>query len=146
MQRLEVAVLSAKYVTVDGLQHFIQQAVHRPPDEIAHLRTAPGHDVQHLGQLAVADDLRAVDVGAGLGMAARAGDGDAVDGGVDLAVAAAVEPMAVGVAGADRDRRDAAGAGEFGVAGERWAPAISPISLPAVSGPKPGSASSCGAA
>ena len=28
---------------------------------------------------------------------------------------------------------------------KRWAPAISPISLPAVSGPKPGSASSCGA-
>jgi hypothetical protein len=28
----------------------------------------------------------------------------------------------------------------------RWAPAISPISLPAVSAPKPGSASSCGAA
>jgi hypothetical protein len=28
---------------------------------------------------------------------------------------------------------------------KRWAPAISPISLPAVNGPKPGSASSCGA-
>ena len=54
----------------------------------------------------------------GLGVAAHAGDGDAVDGGVDLAVAAAVEAMAVGVAGADGDRGDAAGAGELGVAGE----------------------------
>jgi hypothetical protein len=88
----------------------------------------------------------AFDVGLGLGVAAGAGDGDAVDGGVDLAVAAAVEAVAVGLARADRDRCDAGGAGEFGVAGERWAPAISPISLPAVSGPKPGSASSCGAA
>jgi hypothetical protein len=58
------------------------------------------------------------DVGAGLGVAARAGDGDAVDGGVDLAVAAAVEAVAVGLAGADRDRCDAAGAGELGVGGE----------------------------
>jgi hypothetical protein len=51
-------------------------------------------------------------------VAARAGDGDAVDGGVDLAVAAAVEAVAVGLAGADRDRCDAAGAGELGVGGE----------------------------
>ena len=58
------------------------------------------------------------DVVAGLGVAARAGDGDAVDGGVDLAVAAAVEPVAVGVARADRDRRDAGGAGELGLAAE----------------------------
>jgi hypothetical protein len=51
-------------------------------------------------------------------VAAQTSDGDAVDGGVDLAVAAAVEAVAVGVAGADRDRGDAAGAGELGVAGE----------------------------
>jgi hypothetical protein len=41
-----------------------------------------------------------------------------VDGGVDLAVAAAVQAVAVGLARADRDRCDAAGAGELGVAGE----------------------------
>src|SRR3954454_9798983 len=58
------------------------------------------------------------DVGLGLGVAAQAGDGDAVDGGVDLAVAAAVEAVAVGLAGADRDRGDARGAGELGVGGE----------------------------
>ena len=52
------------------------------------------------------------------GVAAQAGDGDAVDGVVDLAVAAAVQAVAVGVAGADRDRGDAGGAGELGVGGE----------------------------
>ena len=51
-------------------------------------------------------------------MAAGAGDGDAMDRGVDLAVAAAVQPVAVGAAGADRDRSDAGGAGELGVGGE----------------------------
>src|SRR3954470_16020905 len=56
------------------------------------------------------------DVVLGLGVAAQAGDGDAVDGRVDLAVAAAVEPVAVGLAGADGDRSDAGGAGELGVA------------------------------
>ena len=58
------------------------------------------------------------DVVLGFGVTAQARDGDAVDGGVDLAVAAAVEAVAVGVAGADRDRRDAGGARELGVAGE----------------------------
>jgi hypothetical protein len=58
----------------------------------------------------------AFDVGACLGVAAGAGDGDAVDGGVDLAVAAAVEAVAVGLAGADWDWCDAAGAGELRVA------------------------------
>ena len=60
----------------------------------------------------------AFDVGLGFGVAAQPRDRDAVDGGVDLAVAAAVEPMAVGVARADRDRGDPGGAGELGVAGE----------------------------
>src|SRR4051794_40318223 len=60
----------------------------------------------------------AFDVGLGLGVAARAGNGDAVDGGVELSVAAAVEAMAVGLARADRDRGDAAGPRELGVAGE----------------------------
>ena len=52
----------------------------------------------------------AVDVGAGFGVAAGARDGDAVDGGVELAVAAAVEAVAVGLAGTDRDWGEAAGA------------------------------------
>ena len=38
--------------------------------------------------------------------------------GVDLAVAAAIEAVAVGLAGADRDRREPGGAGELGVGGE----------------------------
>ena len=58
------------------------------------------------------------DVGLGLGVAASAGDGDAVDCRVDLAVAAAVEAVAVGFAGADGDRCEAGGAGELGVAVE----------------------------
>jgi hypothetical protein len=41
-----------------------------------------------------------------------------VDGGVDLAVAASVQAVAVGLARADGDRGDAAGAGELGVACE----------------------------
>ena len=52
----------------------------------------------------------AVDVGAGFGVAASPGHGDAVDGGVELAVAAAVEAVAVGLAGTDRDWGEAAGA------------------------------------
>src|SRR3954447_8164208 len=60
----------------------------------------------------------AVEGGLGFGVAAGGGDGDAVDGGVDLAVAAAVEPVAVGLAGAVRDRRDAGGAGELGLGAE----------------------------
>src|SRR5512132_2650582 len=58
------------------------------------------------------------DVVLGLGVAAQAGDGDAMDRGVDLAVAAAVEAVAVGLAGADGDRRDAGSAGELGVSRE----------------------------
>src|SRR5512133_3396560 len=58
------------------------------------------------------------DVVLGLGVAAQAGDGDAVDGRVDLAVAAAVQSVAVAVAGADGDRGDAGGARELGIAGE----------------------------
>src|SRR5215218_959975 len=51
-------------------------------------------------------------------VAAQAGDRDAVDRGVDLAVAAAVEPVTAGVAGADRDRGDPGGPGELGVRSE----------------------------
>ena len=57
----------------------------------------------------------ASDVVLGFRVAAGAGDRDAMDGGVDLSVAAAVESVAVGLAGADRDRREAGRAGELGV-------------------------------
>jgi hypothetical protein len=60
----------------------------------------------------------AVEVGLCLGVASRTGDGDAMQRGVDLAVPAAIEAMAVGLAGADRDRRHAGGAGELGLAAE----------------------------
>jgi hypothetical protein len=54
------------------------------------------------------------DVVARLRVAAGAGDDHAVKRRVDLAVAALVEPLAVGVARAGRDRRNAGGAGELG--------------------------------
>src|SRR5215207_8049272 len=58
----------------------------------------------------------ASDVVLGLGVAAQAGDGNAVDGGVDLAVAAAIQAVPVGLARANRDRGDAGGARELGIA------------------------------
>ena len=60
----------------------------------------------------------AVQVGAGGGVAGGAGDGDDVDGAVELAVAAAVQPVAVGVAGAGGDRGGAGVTGKAGVAAE----------------------------
>jgi hypothetical protein len=58
-----------------------------------------------------------------------------------------VEAVAVGVAGADRERRDPAGAGELGVAGEPLGAGDLADELAGrLGGPKPGSPSSCGAA
>src|SRR3954452_20044059 len=59
-----------------------------------------------------------VDVVLGLGVAAGAGDDDAVQCGVDLAVAALVEALSLGVAGAGGDWRNAGGAGQLGWGGE----------------------------
>jgi hypothetical protein len=53
-----------------------------------------------------------------LGVTACAGDCDAVDGGVDLAVAAAIEPVAIGAAEADGDRCEAGRPDELGVGGK----------------------------
>jgi hypothetical protein len=86
------------------------------------------------------------DVGLRFGVAAQPRDRDAVDGGIDMAVATAVEPMAVGVARADWDRCDAAGASELGVGGKALRAGDLADELAGGSGPKPGSASSCGAA
>ena len=86
------------------------------------------------------------EVGLGFGVAAGAGDGDAVDRGVDLAVAAAVEAVAVGLARATGIGAIPPARASLASLEKRCAPAISPISLPAVNGPKPGSESSCGAA
>jgi hypothetical protein len=63
--------------------------------------------------LGLAFGLLACEVVAGLLVAAAARDGDAVDGGVVLAVAAAVQAMANGSAGADGDRGQAGGACEL---------------------------------
>lgn len=57
----------------------------------------------------------ASDVVLGFRVAAGACDRDAMDGGIDLSVAAAVESVAVCLAGADRDRCEAGRARELGV-------------------------------
>ena len=67
---------------------------------------------------ALAFAASAGDVVARLRVTARAGDDHAVQRRVDLAVAALVEPVALGVARAGGDRRDAGGAGELGRRGE----------------------------
>jgi hypothetical protein len=59
--------------------------------------------------------------------------------GVDLAVAAAVEAVAVGLAGADRDRSDAGGPGELGVACEAAGAGDLADELGRGQRPKPGS-------
>jgi hypothetical protein len=81
----------------------------------------------------------------GLGVAAQAGDGDAMDGRVDLAVAAAVEAVAVGLARVTGMGATPAARASLASLANLPAPAISPTSLAAVSGPRPGSQSSCGA-
>ena len=60
----------------------------------------------------------AVDVGAGLRVAAGASDRDAMDRGVDLAVAAAIETVAIGAPGTDWDRREPGRSRELRIAGE----------------------------
>jgi hypothetical protein len=88
--------------------------------------------------------LAAGDVVLGCGVAAGAGDDDAVKRGVDLAVAALVEALSLGVAGAGGDGRDAGGAASSAGVAKRCA-GDPPTSLAAVSGPNPGWESSCGA-
>src|SRR5690242_1888530 len=57
-----------------------------------------------------------LDVGAGAGVIAHATQHDGVQGVVGCAVAAAVEPVSVGAAGAGRDRCHSAQVGEGGLA------------------------------
>ena len=90
--------------------------------------------------------LLAGEVGGGLGVQAALGDGEAVQRAVELAVAAAVEAVAVRCA---RRRRGSAPTpamrASLASVAKRSTPAISPISLAAVSTPQPRSASSRGA-
>jgi hypothetical protein len=59
-------------------------------------------EAAHGVPVALAFGASELDVGLGFGVAARAGDGDAMDPGCELAVAATVEAVTVGLAGADR--------------------------------------------
>ena len=82
--------------------------------------------------------LAAGDVVLGLGVAAGAGDDDAVKRGVDLAVAALVEALSLGVAGAGGDRRDAGGARELGRGGKALRAGDLADELGRRQGPEPG--------
>jgi len=69
----------------------------------------------------------------------------AVDRRVDLAIPAAVQPVAVGIAGADRDRRHVSRSGELGIGYEPLRAGDLADELGRGSGPNPGSESDCGA-
>jgi hypothetical protein len=89
--------------------------------------------------------LFAFEVGGGVGAVAGFVDCEAVKRAVELAVAAAVEAVAVGVPVEARIGAAPPVRASLASVANRSAPAISPISLAAVSGPQPRSASSCGA-
>ena len=73
------------------------------------------------------------------------GERDDVQRAVELSVTAAMQPVAVGVAGAGRDGRGAGVAGEVPVGRKRSPPAVWPMMIAAVTVPQPGWARSCGA-
>ena len=92
----------------------VSAVVEQPPDpagEVA-FEAADGFE------LGFAFGVFAVEVGAGLGVGPGAGERDDVERPVELAVPAAVQPVALGVAGAGRDRGGAGVSGEAGVGGE----------------------------
>src|SRR5450755_1373168 len=70
-----VAHLAAKDVAVEGRERLVEDADEGTSGKIARPGLLPGHDVEDLGQLAVADDLAALEVGAVRGRFAG-GDGD----------------------------------------------------------------------
>jgi hypothetical protein len=76
---------------------------------------------------------------------AKLGDGNAVECSIQLPVAAPTQPVAVGPSRADRDRRDPGVHGKQASERKRVTPAVSAMSLAAVSGPQPGRLSRLGA-
>src|SRR5579863_4074284 len=57
LQGIVITIFPQEYLAIYRLQHVIEQTVGWPADEIAEIGTLPRHDVQHLGELAVAGDL-----------------------------------------------------------------------------------------
>src|SRR5215831_6299704 len=68
-----VAHLAAEHVAVHRRQRLVEHAAWWAARQVALQRLLPRHDVEHLRQLAVADDLRALDVGAVLREGGRCG-------------------------------------------------------------------------
>ena len=91
-------------------------------------------------QAALTGPLFALQVGASSGVAAALDDRDCVQRAVELPVAVAVESVAALLAGATPANR-----ANCASLPKRPAPAISPMTLPAISAPQPSSSSSCGA-
>src|SRR5205814_9845034 len=82
------------------------------------------------------------DVQRGARVVAELGQREHVDGVVELAVAAGIQAVAIGAPGADRDRcAQAPSRASCASLLNRSIPAISPISLAAISTPPPGPAS-----
>src|SRR5207253_2097767 len=81
LERVVIAVFPLKDVPVERLQHLIEKTVHRPAREISEIGAFPRHDVEHLRKLAVARDVRRIELepigslarGAGRGSCALAG-------------------------------------------------------------------------
>jgi len=88
--------------------------------------------------------VSAVEIRAGRGVGPGAGERDDVQGAVELAVAAAVQAVALGVAGAGGNRCSAGVASEARVGREPFGAAVWPMMIAAVMVPQPCSASSCG--
>src|SRR5690348_11788247 len=58
-----VARLPAKDLAIERRQRLVEDADERSPAQVAGAGLLPRHDVRDLGQLAVADDLAAIEVG-----------------------------------------------------------------------------------
>src|SRR4051812_5521696 len=96
----------------DGVGH--GSGVQEPPDAAREVAL----EATQRFAAALALGLLAGEVGGRLGVEAAFADGEPVQRAVELAVAAAVEPVAPGLAGGGWDRCRSAAASELGVAGE----------------------------
>src|SRR6266853_105082 len=72
LERVVIAVFPLKDVPVERLQHLIEKTVHGPAREISEIGAFPRHDVEHLRKLAVARDVRRIELEP-IGSLARAG-------------------------------------------------------------------------
>src|SRR5439155_943351 len=126
LQSIVIAVFPLENIPIQRLQHLVHQAVHRLAEQIAKIGALPRHDVQHLGQLTVAGDVRRVELepvralalatpSPGAGCEAGSGAARGSDAGAPGAVVGAASPGLpfVGAASPGLPFAGAAGAGRF---------------------------------